>query len=383
MRIALDVLAARGYTGLAVYTRGVACALASLFPSVDWTFIGDAVSLCSIKAGFERVNGTIAPRYMAIGGGRFGLNRSLPSVADLQVWRTMVGKYLEEDQYDLLYSPTFYLPTKDCSVKMVTTILDVTFHTIPSDYSEDWRIFFEEATKDSCLRSSAIICPSVVTQTELFRNFLVPQDRVHVIPPGIGREFSPASQREILRVREKYSLSFPYVLDVVGSWKPRKNTRNLLSAYEILHRISGTNAPVLILVSQVLFHSPQLLGSVPDGVRLLPYIPQSDLSGVISGAHAVVYPSQAEGFGMPVLEALACGTAAVVSDLPIFHETTSGHAIYVDEEDPESIAYGIISALDQRDRVEMREERICYARLFDWSRTAMSTMRVFEDIVTD
>jgi glycosyltransferase involved in cell wall biosynthesis len=180
----------------------------------------------------------------------------------------------------------------------------------------------------------------------------VPRERIHVAYPGVEPAFSPEG--------EWMDLGRPYVL-TVATLEPRKNLATLVDA----HRLLGGEL-ALAVAGAAGWGSPPAL-DVPGLVRL-GYTPASDLPRLYRGAGVVVYPSLFEGFGMPVVEAMACGVPVVASSHPSLDEACGDAAVRVDPLDPQAIADGIREALDRRD--ELVPLGLVHAAAFTWSANA-------------
>jgi len=186
----------------------------------------------------------------------------------------------------------------------------------------------------------------------------VPRERIVVAYPGIHERFQPDGPAA--------ELGFPYLF-TAASFEPRKNLETLLEAFALLR----ARRPELQLV---------IAGTGPDvameGVRLLGYVEDAELPPLYRGAEAFVFPSLFEGFGIPVVEALACGTPAVVSSHPSLDEACGGIAIRAEPKSPETLAAGIERALSEGRRLAPRG--IEHARRFTWRACGAAMLSGYE-----
>jgi glycosyltransferase involved in cell wall biosynthesis len=193
-----------------------------------------------------------------------------------------------------------------------------------------------------------VITNSRFTADDVVETLGVPDERVRVAYPGVDEQFTAEGPRA--------ELGRPYVLSV-ATLEPRKNLQTLVDAYRLLR------GDLQLAIAGGAGWGSQPAVAVP-GVRPLGYTPHEELPRLYRGAAAFVYPSRFEGFGMPVVEAMACGTPCVVSSHPSLDEACGDAAIRVDPERPEAIADGIERALEQRD--ELVRRGFAHARRFTW-----------------
>jgi alpha-1,3-rhamnosyl/mannosyltransferase len=200
-----------------------------------------------------------------------------------------------------------------------------------------------------------VIAVSEFTRRELVELLRAPEERIRVIPNAVGAPFAPGGA----------AAQGDYVL-AVGTLEPRKN----IAAAQEAARLAGVELRVVGARGWGGVEADGWLGRVSD----------DELAALYRGARCLVYPSLYEGFGIPVLEAMACGTPVVTSAGGATEEVAGGAAVLVDPLDPVSIAAGIDEAFSRRDELVARGlER---ARMFTWERVAAETWRAYEDVVS-
>jgi glycosyltransferase involved in cell wall biosynthesis len=204
----------------------------------------------------------------------------------------------------------------------------------------------------------------------------VEPDRVHVIPNGVEPRFRPADPSHVRQVRRKFELGHPYIL-FVGSLEPRKNLKILLEAWG-LGRFDGATLAV-VGAGGHLFAKTQL-GSMAEGVRLLGRVEDEVLPALYSGAAGFVYPSIYEGFGLPPLEAMACGTPIAVSDIPVHREVFGNRAIYFDPFNPQELSESLdlLLRLEGSSRASCAASGLHHATSYSWERAAAGTWQILE-----
>ncbi|MBU1157056.1 MAG: glycosyltransferase family 4 protein [Proteobacteria bacterium] len=225
--------------------------------------------------------------------------------------------------------------------KLVVTVHDLSFCRQPQWHKADNNEFSLRALNNAVANADLLIAPSTFTAEELVELYPATQGRVRVVPEAVLPVYRPATDPAPMRaVLERHGLERPYLL-FVGTLEPRKNLVRLLAAYERLVA-GGQDEFDLVLaggtgwkagpIEEALSHSP-----VRERIRRLGYVPGPDLPALYQGAWALVYPSLYEGFGLPVLEALACGVPVVTSAAASLPEVGGDAALYLDPEDPEQL----------------------------------------------
>ena len=286
-------------------------------------------------------------------------------------------------RFDVLLAPNFVPPPTRTS-RVVITVHDLAFRRFPGTAPLATRRWLTRLA-GAVAGAAEIIVPSTATETDLLDLYAVEAERVTVIHHGIDHDtFRPAGAMEVERVRRRYGIEGPYLL-FVGGLEPRKNLPALLRAYATLP--DGIR-PSLVLAGASVPWNPEgrvglneaLLRLPPDvrgGVALTGYVADPDRAALYTGAAALVFPSLYEGFGFPVLEAMACGTPVVTSSVSSLPEVAGPDAVLVDPTDVESIAHGLRQAVEDGDLVRrLRAAGPIRASRFTWDRAARATARV-------
>ncbi len=277
----------------------------------------------------------------------------------------------------LLWSPCGTGPL--AATRQVVTIHDVIPIDYPQWYSAKFSLLHRALVPRLARRVRRVVTVSEYTRSRLVERFRIPDEKITVIPNGVGEEFRPRSQDEIAEARHKLGIPSPdYVLSL-NSLVPRKNVPALLRAWA---RVLPSLPPSFWLVvaggSASGTVSPNSdLPSSPERVIFTGYLPDELLPPLYSGATSFVFPSLCEGFGLPVLEAMACGTPVVTSDGSSLSEIGRGAAVLVDPFSVDSIAAGIGRLISDPD---LRAALACAgrdrARRYTWSRCADLTRAV-------
>ena len=209
------------------------------------------------------------------------------------------------------------------------------------------------------------------------------QSRVSWAHLGVSPRFAPSAPAVVDEMRAKYGLSGPSIL-ATGALNPRKNLSRLIEAFGQCQRASAGGLE-LVLTGRTDRGESEVgrQARAVEGVRWLGYVPDEDMPGLLSAVDVCCYPSLAEGFGFPPLEAMACGTPVVCSDIPILRETAGSVPIFVDPMEPASIAAGLQRALDRTDeeRAAGIEAGISWSSRFRWADTARATRSCYQKLL--
>lgn len=283
---------------------------------------------------------------------------------------------------DLLHM-TYILPPV-CPVPTVVTIHDISFEVYPETFSHRDRLVLSWGVPFSARRAVRVIAVSDHTKRELVHRYAIPDEKIRVIHEAAAPLFQPVKDPARLEaVRRKYSMAPPYLLSV-GNLQPRKNLATLLEAYGVA-KAEGRISHQLVIVGGQGWQGARVLEQVKaqglEGeVVLTGYVPTEDLPSLYSGADLFVYPSLYEGFGLPPLEAMACGTPVVASNAASLPEVLGDSAWLVDPHDVRELASTILRILgDSALARRFSGLGLAHARRFSWDRTASQTVEVYRE----
>jgi len=288
---------------------------------------------------------------------------------------------------DVLHAPSFFAPLF-CPCPVVLTIYDTLYLTQAQHYGD--RLFLLYAKlfiKPAVKRCALVTTISQASRAAILSTFGISEKKINVIYPGVNLRFRPMLDgAEIARVREKYHLGSPFFL-FVGALEPRKNLPRLLRAFSLfLKARQGSENYQLLLAGpggpafEEVQHTAHQLG-ISDQVQLLGYITDDDIPSLYSAAEAFVFPSLGEGFGLPIVEAMACGTPVVTSNVSCIPEIAGDAALLVDPEDVQALASAMDRiAFDDTLRRQLVKKGLERAALFSWQRTAQETEQLYERV---
>jgi glycosyltransferase involved in cell wall biosynthesis len=288
---------------------------------------------------------------------------------------TLFGEFelpmrLREEKVDLYYAPSFLLPAFAGASAEVICIHDLAWRILPRSKSFRFRAYMNGRLPSALKRAARVICVSNATKRDLLAHYgsRITEDRIRVVPNGVDLSIfrpEPADRPD----------EMPY-LAVVGNQDPRKNLGTLLEAFPIFR--ARLRAFRLVMVGP---------GAPPAGkpaaVDVLGYVDERALASVYRKAVMVVQPSLYEGFGLPVLEAMACGTPVACADIEVFHEVAGDCARYFDPRTSSSIAATMEEvAKDDNLRATMCAKGLERARRFSWDETARQLLAAFREAVS-
>ena len=284
---------------------------------------------------------------------------------------------------DVLFVPAHVVPL--VHPRSVVTIHDLGYYAFPEAHPPRDRRYLALSTRWSATTARRVIVPSAATARDLTAAHGVLPERIAVIPHGRHPRFRPLPPEEVARGLARLGLRQPYLL-ALGTLQPRKNLARTLAAFEEL--VARGLPHQLVLAGRQGWLADPIFAAIarPDSpahgrVTLTGYLADDDLPIVYTGAEALVFPSLYEGFGLPAIEAMACGTPVLTSTTSSMPEVAGDAALLVDPLDTAAIAAGIARiATDPALRATLHERGLAHAAAFTWRRAAEQTLAVLEEV---
>ncbi len=284
----------------------------------------------------------------------------------------------------LLHSPHYNFPLF-WRGKLVVTIHDIAH--IARETREIFglaRVYAHFMLKRVTEKAQRLITVSNFSKCEIVNYLGADSENVIVIPNGVNRDiFHPRAEEDVRRVKKRLGIKGEYIL-YVGNIKPHKNLVGVIDAFKLLRR----KELMLVIVGALeglrsrMKNLDERLSEFRGRILYTGVVDDSILSCLYTGAELLVLPSLYEGFGLPPLEALACGTPSVVSDRPFFRETLGDAACFVEPESTESIRWGIDFLLDnEAERKKIVEKGIELFKLYEWREIAKRTVGIYLGVI--
>jgi glycosyltransferase involved in cell wall biosynthesis len=280
----------------------------------------------------------------------------------------------------LLWSPANTGPIAVC--RQVVTVHDVAVLEHPEWFEPRFARWYQWMTPRLVKRVQRVITVSEFSKERLVALTGIPESRVVVIPNGVDCRFHSRGSEEIERVRQKLRIPSPRYMLSLGSIEPRKNLATLLKSWGLA--MARLPQEFWLVVAGVVgsghVFQESGIGTVPERVMFAGFIKDEDLPALYSGATALLYPSIYEGFGLPVLEAMASGCVPIVADTTALPEVVGTAGIMIDPCNTQQIASATIRiAYDAELRKLLRGRGVARSREFAWERSAVSTARVLSN----
>jgi glycosyltransferase involved in cell wall biosynthesis len=376
MRIGIDYTAAvRQGGGIGRYTRELVAALFRMESAHRYTIFAATGGLENRdwRLGIENLQSLVSDLQF----------RAVPITDDWlhRLWQRLrlpIPVEVITGPLDVFYSPDFVLPPTRRGTRTLLTVHDLSFLYYPDAFVPSLRVYLERVVPRSVARADRVLADSKATRDDLVAHFGAPPEKVQVLYSGVDARFCPEKERgEQERLRDKYGIEFPYVLSL-GTLQPRKNYVRLIKAFA---NLPLANLRLYIAggrgwLYEDIFAEAQKHG---DRVHVLGFVDDADLPALYRGAALFAFPSLYEGFGIPPLEAMACGVPVVCSNASSLPEVAGDVALMVDPFDVDALAQAMARVLEDADlRREMIAKGLAQAERFTWEKAARQLLSSFE-----
>ena len=299
----------------------------------------------------------------------------------------LVNAFLSREKLDIFHSPTLSLPTSYQGLA-VATAHDLAIYKFPELYPPKQISFLKTEIFQAIKQAKKIIAVSESTKKDLGEIFGLPAEKIKVIANGLDeRFFKKSSPEEIDRVKKKYGLKDNYIL-FLGTLDARKNIIRIVEAYErLIARTNQFSQYQLVLAGQIGKQSDEIKKRIDESkyrsdIILPGYIEADDLDPLFESAKIFLFPSLYEGFGLPVIEAMANGVPVITSNISSLPEVAKGHALLVDPFNVADITQSLVQLLTDQDLYQdLSKNGKKRAQEFTWEKAARETLKFYQEVI--
>ena len=381
MRIAIDYTPAvcqRG--GIGRYTRELVRALAEQAPHHEYVLL---VAGCPASPlGTQALRAVARLRHFHV--------RRIPLPAR---WLTILWQRLRlpipaetfTGPIDIFHAPDYVLPPLR-RARGVVTIHDLSFLILPEVAEPKLQRYLSQAVPRAVARAQRVLADSRCTRDDLIAHLNVAPERITVVYPGVDPRFRPLEEETVEAFRERHALPARFILGL-GTLEPRKNFPTLIEAYARLPEWGIPHHEVALVIAggkgwlyEGIFETVERL-ALQKHVRFLGFVPDEELPALYNAASVLAFPSLYEGFGLPPLEAMACGTPVVASNVSSLPEVLDDAAPLVSPTDVEKLAAVLAQVLTDPDRrAALRARGLRQAARFTWEAAARALLRAYQEL---
>lgn len=376
MRIALDGFPLSSpKTGIGHYTLQLARALAEISPVDNFELISPFPFCDSVVQELQQAS--IA---------NLRLNHPRAASFRRRWWALGLPLFLRQNSFDLFHGTNYEVPLWNRR-RNVLTIHDLSLLLHP-EYHEPRLVRRSRRRLPLMIRSAArIIAVSESMKREMCEHLKIRPERIAVTPEAPRENFRPLPLAETLEIRQRLGIEPDFIL-AVGTIEPRKNLLSLVRAFDQILRTTELR-PQLVIAGGEGWLMDELYSFIAksgnaERVRFIGYTTDDELRALYSSCRISVYPSLYEGFGLPPLEAMACGAPVIASRIPAIEETVGQAAVLIDPTNVQELASSISQLWnDDRQRAQLSEAGLRHAAEFTWQRTARLTLDVYGEVLRD
>jgi glycosyltransferase involved in cell wall biosynthesis len=295
------------------------------------------------------------------------------------------GRLARRDELDVFWATDPILPINvPSNVLKVVNVYDMVWLKYPQTTTRYTLMVQTLTVRKAVARADYVVTISRSTQDDLVASLGVPKEKTKVVYPGVAGSFKPADQAASARyISDRYGVPVRYMA-AVGTVEPRKNLRLLIQALRILKFTASLDSPLLVVgasgwKNSSLFSEIRSAGLTENEIRFLGYIPDADMPKFYAGSQLFLFPSLYEGFGLPPVEAMACGAPVIASNAPCMPEILGDASMLVPYDQPEVIASAIKQLRDNESlRETLRAKGLQRARMFNYDVSAKQLLDIFD-----
>ncbi len=367
MRFSVDAHAiGRKLTGNEVYVRSLLAGLAAVEKECEFIAYVSSVGLNGWVPASFRTERVARNPFVRLG---YDLTRSL-----------------RRDRPDLVHVQ--YTAPPDCPVPVVVSVHDVSFVEHPEYFRPLRALQLRHTVRHTVHRAARVITGSEFSRASIARAYGLDPGQIAVVPNAASSVFRPiAPDAAAARVLARFGIAAPFLL-TVGDLQPRKNQAGLIRAFTQVLRSSAGLPHHLVLAGKPTWFAPHVYraareSGTADRIHFTGFVSDEDLLHLYNACEVFVFPSFYEGFGLPVLEAMACGRAVACSNTSAFPEVADAAALLFDPHSPHEVARAILDLVQDRElRVRMERLGLSRAAQFSWRKTADRTLEIYREVAS-
>jgi glycosyltransferase involved in cell wall biosynthesis len=300
------------------------------------------------------------------------------------------GYAAETGCVNTFWSPHFNFSSFSKNCKVILTVHDLSFLVYPDFFSARKNFWHKMlGAKKLIARADKIIAISENTKNDLIKLANVPAGKIEVVYSGVGAEFQPldATGDDLKKIKAKYSLPDKFILNI-GTIEPRKNITGLIKAFDKIANAQGLKDYFLIIVGAVGWKNKEVYQAInsaknKERIKMIGYIEKSERVYFYNLAKIFCYPSFYEGFGLPILEAMASGVPVITSNVSAIPEVAGDAALLIDPNDENSLAQAMLSIVqDEKLREAYSARGLECAKLFSWEKSAEKYLEVITSLLS-
>jgi glycosyltransferase involved in cell wall biosynthesis len=361
--------------GIGRYVRELVTALSSIDVTNQYSLFVSGISsidsLPHFPSNYDWAPTAITPKWLA----RIWHRAHIPLPVEIFTGRV-----------NLFHATDFVLPPTLPHVASLLTVHDLSFVRVPNSASPSLKEYLDRIVPDSVRRSTYVLADSLATKNDLIDLYSAPSSKISVLLSGVdSRFFDPVSSFVLMTTRSKYGIDKISYIFAVGTVQPRKNYSRLIQSLAQL-RSQGIDVHLVIAGGKGWLESP-IYKAVSDSkmqefVHFIGFVDDKDLPALYRSAVCVAFPSLYEGFGLPILEGMACGVPVLTSNVSSLPEVAGDSAIMVDPYDLDAITDGLQRLiLDSDLRNTLIQKGLVRARQFTWEKSAQQLLGIYQNLL--
>jgi len=371
MKIGIDISQIPYGTGVSNYTKNLIESLLAIDKKNEYVLFGTSLRQ---KAKLKEFLGSL-PQSDNLDVKILSLPISIARILLGKIRIFPIDKFIPE--VDIFHSSDWIEPrVSSKNTTKVTTVHDMTAYLFPNSVHS--KIVSAQKDRLNLVKkeSTAILADSKTTKEDLVKFLEIPEEKIYVVYLAPSKNFKPQDDEKVREILEKYKINRPYILSV-ATQEPRKNIQKLL---DVFSKIQNSRPEVNLVLTGKYGWGPGL--HFGDNVVFTDYVPQEDLVALYSGCRVFVYPSLYEGFGLPILEAMACGAPVITSNNSSMVEIAKEVAILIDPRSEGQLkkAIELVLDLNLENYQKMVRASLDRARHYSWTKTAKETLKVYEEV---